>query len=154
VQSKKIYTATPDQYAWPANWKWTVKPIGVEAICDMLDIPINLRYDLAVRPMGKERLPARWFVSSGVTTYIMQKEQYDYVYENPQNPWIKVKSWATNTGRYNFSHLNLSMGYERPIGRRFAWQVEPFVKTPLKGVGFFKTNLLSTGAFLSLKYRL
>jgi len=154
IQSKKIYKATPEQYAWPANWKWYVKPISVEAICDMLDIPINLRYDFAVRPLGDSRPSARWFVSGGVTTYIMQKEQYNYVYENPQNPWIRNRSTSAKTGRYNFSNLNLSVGYERPIGRRFAWQIEPFVKMPLKEVGYFKIHLLSTGAFLSVRYRL
>jgi hypothetical protein len=154
IQSKKVYKATTEQYAWPANWKWSVLPTGVDAICDMLDIPINLRYDLAIRPMGEGRLPTRWFVSGGVTTYVMQREQYAYVYANPKNPWIKVKSWETKTGRYNFSNLNLSMGYERPIGRRLSWQVEPFLKMPLREVGYFKIHLLSTGAFLSVKYRL
>ena len=169
IRSKKVYTALPEQYAWPANWKWYVKPIGVEGRCDILDIPINLRYDFALRPMGAgglsarrgpakrgpaRRGPARWFVSSGVTTYIMQQETYDYQYENPEDPRIKNRSWSGKTGRYTFSNLNLSVGYERPLGKRFAWQVEPFVKMPLKGVGRFNVNLLSTGAFVSLRYRL
>ncbi len=159
IQSKKVYTATPDQYAWPTNWKWYVTPLGVDGQCKMLDIPINVRYDFALRPMDASGLPAkrgpaRWFVSSGVTTYIMQQEKYDYVYENPEDPRIRNRSWSGKTGRYSFSTLNLSVGYERPIGRRLAWQVEPFVKMPLKGVGQFKINLLSTGAFLSLRYRL
>lgn len=159
IQSKKVYTATPDQYAWPTSWKWYVKPLGVDSQCKMLDIPINVRYDFALRPMDVSGLPARrglarWFVSSGVTTYIMQQERYDYVYENPGDPRIRNWSWSGKTGRYSFSTLNLSAGYERPIGQRLAWQVEPFVKMPLKGVGQFKINLLSTGAFLSLRYRL
>lgn len=154
-QSNKIYKATPDQYEWPARWAaWKVKPIEVQGTCDMFDIPINLRYDVALRPLGENHPPARWFVSSGITTYVMKKESYDYSYENPEDPLIKTRSWSTKTGRYNFSNLNLSVGYERPIGRRFAWQVEPFVKMPLKAVGYFKINLLSTGAFLSLRYRL
>lgn len=159
IQSKKIYTATPEQYAWPSNWQWYVKPVGVDGSCSMLDIPINLRYDFLRVPTGSgrspaDRSPARWFVSSGVTTYIMQKETYDYVYADPTNQWIKFRSFSAKTGRYNFSTMNLSVGYERPIGRRFAWQLEPFLKVPLKEVGYFKINLLSTGAFLSLRYRL
>lgn len=154
-QSNKVYKATPDQYEWPTRWAgWKVKPIGVQGTCDMYDIPINLRYDLVFRPLSDGRSPSRWFVSSGITTYIMKKEKYDYSYENPEDPLIKVRSWSTKTGRYNFSNLNLSVGYERPINRRFSWQVEPFMKVPLKQVGYFKINLLSTGAFLSLRYRL
>lgn len=154
-QSNKVYKATPDQYEWPTRWAgWKVKPIGVQATCTMFDIPINLRYDLVLRPLDSGRPPARWFVSSGITTYIMKKEKYDYSYENPEDPLIRVRTWSTKTGRYNFSNLNLSMGYERPINRRFSWQVEPFMKVPLKQVGYFKINLLSTGAFLSMRYRL
>ena len=169
IQSKKIYTATPEKYTWPADWKWYVKPVGVDGQCSMLDIPINLRYDFLRVPTRSGRLPAKrsraerspaerspalWFVSGGLTTYIMQSEQYDYNYANPADTRIRVRSWSGKTGRYNVSNLNLSMGYERAISRRFSWQVEPFVKVPLKGVGFFKVRLLSTGAFLSLRYRL
>ena len=58
------------------------------------------------------------------------------------------------TGLYGFSQLNLSVGYERALSRRLSWPVEPFAKVPLKGVGFFKINLLSAGAFFSLRYKL
>jgi hypothetical protein len=120
----------------------------------MLDIPINLRYDLALTPRRSALPPSRWFVSAGTTTYYMLREDYTYNYDNPTDPKIKYRDWTTETGRYGFSQLNVSAGYERAFTQRLFWQVEPFLKVPLRGVGFYKVNLLSTGAFFSLRYKL
>ncbi|QJW88184.1 PorT family protein [Spirosoma taeanense] len=149
LRSSKIYRAATSDY----NWMWPVQPESVSGRCNMLDIPLNLRYDVALRPPSTGRAPSRWFVSGGVTTYVMLREDFTYNYANPADPRIKYRQWSTKTGRYEFSHLNLSAGYERSLSRRLAWQVEPFLKIPLKEVGYFKLNLISTGAFFSLRYR-
>jgi len=151
--SKKVYEAYPEQYNWPSYWKWAVPVESVNGTCSMVDIPVNIRYDFLLRPR-QPGLPARWFVSGGVTSYVMLREIYNYVYANPNDPRIKFRKWDGNSGRYGFSHLNVSVGYERALTRRWAWQVEPFLKMPLQRVGYFKINLISTGAFLSLRYKL
>ena len=85
----------------------------------------------------------------------MRQEDYDFNYPADAHIYASTpRGWHGSTGRYNFSQLNLSAGYERALSRRLSWQVEPFVKAPLKGVGFYKINLLSTGAFFSLRYKL
>ncbi|KAB7732622.1 hypothetical protein F5984_01300 [Rudanella paleaurantiibacter] len=154
IRSVKLYNARADQYYWPGYLKWPVRPVGVEGRCDMFDVPINIRYDVFQRTVNPQRPPARVFVSAGATTYIMRKETYDYQYEDPTDPRIRFRSWSGNTGRYGFSQLNISAGYERPLSRRFSWQVEPFLKMSLKEIGYFKVHLFSTGAFLSLRYKL
>ena len=154
IRSTKVYKADAYDYKWPTAWTWPVIPEGVDARCNMLDIPINLRYDLVVRPRPDGRLPDRWFISGGATTYYMLREDYVYVYANPDDPKIKRRDLTAKTGGYGFSQLNLSTGYERSLSRRLSWQVEPFVKVPLKGIGFFRVNLLSTGAFFSIRYKL
>lgn len=159
MQSTKVYKALTSQYELPAYVaKWKVQPESVNGRCNMLDIPINLRYDVVLRPRPNGQAPSRWFVSGGVTTYIMQREDYDYNYAEVDKPHVyrdDQKGWhGPPTGWYNFSQLNLSAGYERALSRRLSWQVEPFAKVPLKGVGHFKINLLSTGAFFSLRYKL
>ncbi|OIN60291.1 PorT family protein [Arsenicibacter rosenii] len=152
--SKKVYEAYPDQYEWPSNWKWQVPVLGVDGICSMVDVPLNVRYDIILQPRKSGLLPSRWFVNTGVTSFIMLREVYDYQYENPDDPKIKFKQWAGKTGPYGLSHLNFTVGYERALTRRWAWQVEPFIKAPLQGVGRFKINLISTGAFFSIRYKL
>ncbi|MVM29525.1 hypothetical protein GO755_05740 [Spirosoma sp. HMF4905] len=154
IKSTKVYKTLPSEYTAPETW-WQPpmkSPDYVDGRCNMFDIPINIRYDVVVKPRLDGRLPSRWFVSGGVTSYIMKKEDYYYTY--PAHTYNQPTEWSTNTGGYGFSNLNLSVGYERSISRRLSWQVEPFMKAPLKGVGFFKVNLLSTGAFFSLRYKL
>lgn len=158
LQSTKVYKALTSQYELPDYVKkWRVQPESVNGRCNMLDIPINLRYDVALRPRLNGQAPSRWFVSGGVTTYIIKQEDYIYDYAEVDKPHVypNMEGWhGPPTGRYNFSQLNLSAGYERALSRRLSWQVEPFAKVPLKGVGHFKINLLSTGAFFSLRYKL
>ncbi|GAB4048083.1 hypothetical protein [Spirosoma litoris] len=158
IKSTKVYKTLPSEYTAPAAW-WQPpmkSPDMVDGRCNMFDIPINIRYDVAVIPrLDERRLPTRWFVSAGVTSYIMKQEDYTYTY--PPHTYNQPTEWSPpggGTGGYGFSNLNVSIGYERSISRRLSWQVEPFMKAPLRGVGFFKVNLLSTGAFFSLRYKL
>ncbi|GAB3689442.1 hypothetical protein GCM10027592_05860 [Spirosoma flavus] len=156
IQSTKVYKALPGEYDYsllPAEIKkYPANFAGIDGRCNMFDIPINIRYDVLVRPRSDGRQPSRWFVSTGVTSYIMNKEDYTYVYYRPYatNPTTESES----TGGYGLSNLNFSIGYERAISRRLSWQVEPFMKAPIKKVGYFKIDLLSTGTFFSLRYKL
>lgn len=153
LRSTKVYNAQLSDYTWIGK-RWAVMPDGVDGRCVMLDIPLNLRYDFVLRPRSEGRQPDRWFVSGGVTTYVILNEEYTYNYAWPDDPAIKYRNWRVDaTSRYGFSQLNLSAGYERSFSRRLSWQIEPFIKVPLKGVGFYKIDLLSTGAFLSLRYK-
>ncbi len=154
LHSVKVYKASGDDYVWPPAWKWALWFDGVDARCAMLDVPLNVRYDVVLRPRLNKPGPARWFVTGGVTSYVILKERYDYRYDDPTNPLIQARNWEGKTGTYGLSELNLSVGYEQPISRRLSWQVEPFMKVPLRQVGFFKVRLISTGAFFSLRYRL
>ncbi len=158
MQSTKVYKASTTGYEFPAYVsKWTVQPEGVNGQCSLIDIPINLRYDVALRPRRNGQVPSRWFVSGGATTYILRKEDYTYNYADPSSPHIyaNMKGYHhDSTTRYNFSQLNLSVGYERALSRRLSWQIEPFMKVPLKGIGYLKMDLLSTGAFFSVRYKL
>ena len=154
IQSTKLYRAVPDGYTAPAGeWGGPIKPLSVDGRCNMLDIPINLRYDVFLQPQADGRLASRWFISGGVTSYIMEQEDYNYNYPYVPHNYQPIKN-SVSTGGYGFSNLNLSLGYERAFSRRLSWQVEPFVKVPLKGIGYFKSNLISTGAFFSIRYKL
>ncbi|RFS16255.1 hypothetical protein [Emticicia sp. C21] len=146
IRSMKYYGALPSQYEWNAYWTMPSPLKDIDATCKMLDIPLNLRYDISQKPNS------RWFVSGGFTSYIMLKEVYRYNYENPYDPNIKRKSWEGKTGAYPFSVLNLSVGYERQLFRRLTFQAEPFYKAPLGKVGYGKVRLATAGIFFSVKY--
>lgn len=147
IKSDKVYTATGEQYKWPEIWNsQKARPTEVAANCKVLDIPINIRFDVL------EGRRSRWFVSSGVSSYKMINERYDYTY--PLHSYPKWMNWEGSTGSYWLGVLNASVGVERQISRNFSLQVEPFWKIPMAEVGFGKIRLQTSGIFISAKYRL
>jgi hypothetical protein len=146
IKSLKYYEATPDQYKWPYFLVKPGNPLKViSATCNMLDIPVNVRYDFFSRPQQK------WFASAGFTNYLMLKEKYKYTYEIDDDPAIKSRAWEGKTGFYPFGVLNLSGGYERRVTRKLSIQGEPFFKIPLGEVGYGKVKLITIGVFISGK---
>lgn len=146
IRSMKLYNALPSQYEWNSYWTMPSPLKDIDATCKMLDIPLNVRYDITQKPNS------RWFVGAGLTSYIMLKEEYIYNYENPADPNIKRRYWEGKTGWYPFSVLNLSTGYEHQVFRRLTFQAEPFFKAPLGKVGYGKVRLATAGVFFSVKY--
>lgn len=146
LRSMKYYDAYPESYEWPYNWPSPPKLVDINATCKMLDIPLNIRYDISQKKLS------RFFVSAGATSYIMLNEKYVYNYENPADPKIKWKSWEGKTGPYYLGVLNFSMGYEYQLFRKLSIQAEPFFKLPIAHVGFGQVNLSTLGLLVSAKY--
>lgn len=146
LRSMKYYDSYPESYEWPYNWPSPPKIIDINATCKMLDIPLNIRYDISQKRLS------RFFVSAGATSYIMLNEKYVYNYENPADPKIKWKTWEGKTGPYYLGVLNFSMGYEYQLFRKLSVQAEPFFKLPIANVGFGQVNLSTIGLLVSAKY--
>lgn len=154
IQSTKIYRASASDYElsdYFKNGMYTI-PEGVDGQCKMLDIPINVRYDFLLNPRADGRSPSRWFLTGGVTSYFIEREAYVYKYTGYVHK--RILDYDDKGDNYGFSQLNLSVGYERALTKRLSWQIEPFMKMPLKKVGYLNLNLLSTGAFFSIRYKL
>lgn len=118
----------------------------IEGGCNMLDIPLNIRYDLGIKTRS------RFFVSAGVSSYLMNKEDYEYYYYYNGNPGSR--NWSTNeNSNYLFSILNFSGGMEQQLGSRLHFMAEPYLKIPVKGVGTGNIQLNSFGINLGLKYQ-
>lgn len=146
LRSMKYYDTYPEYYQWPNSWGYMPKMTNVNATCKMLDIPVNIRYDIS---QGKL---SRLFASAGATSYIMLNEKYVYNYENPADPKIKWKDWEGKTGPYYLGVLNFSVGYEYQLFRKLSVQAEPFFKLPIAHVGFGQVNLSTLGLLVSAKY--
>ncbi|MDB5233597.1 MAG: hypothetical protein JWR44_590 [Hymenobacter sp.] len=147
LRSTKQYLAHRDDYDWGAYRDLVYKHDFeyVEGTCTVLDIPLNLRYDVLARPQYK------LFGSAGLSSYFMQHEYYyyDYVDYGKKNTW---EGRADNINHHLFSVLNLSVGYERSLSSRWSVQAEPYFKLPLGGVGQGKVRLTSAGVFMGVKY--
>ena len=142
-RSVKKYNAVDGEYIWRSKYPPKVLPDNVEGICNVLEIPLNLRYDIV------ETDRVRWFTSAGASSYYMQKEKYKYNY--PPHTY-GAKGWEGKTGWYFMSHVNASAGYEYRLSQKLSLLAEPYVRIPIKRVGYGKVNLVTAGVWISLRY--
>lgn len=145
ILTKKNYTAKGEDFHPPKHyWTTYIALNDVEGDCQMWDIPLNIRYNLTTSK-------TKWFISSGFSTYIMRKQNYNYYYTVNSTPREKVWSMNSQTN-YWFNVLNISAGVEKPLSRNWSIVAEPFIKAPLKGVGFGNMNVNSYGVLATLKF--
>ncbi len=136
-----------DYHAPPRYWKKGIAADEAYGECVMLDIPLNVRYNFLMK--GRHQ----FFVSGGASTYILLKEDYYFEYdvEDPELP----QHWGTDkTSVYPFKIVNFSVGYQYQLGRKGAFQVEPFIKIPTAGVGWGEVDLQTLGVYFMYKYQL
>ena len=143
--SKKIYSATPEQYNLSVtNFSYLDK---INANCNVIDIPFNVDY------FSDQKGKHNWFFSAGLSSYLMKKESYDYVYKMPGGQ-LYNKDWTIwNQNEHFFSILDLSAGYQYFLNGRFSLAVQPYIDLPLTGIGAGKVKLNSAGILFSVKVK-
>jgi hypothetical protein len=147
LSSQKRYLAASTDYDAPAAWQWYAGTYDLTASCRITEIPLDLRYDVVSKPTYAV------FTSLGVNSLLMRDERYSYDWT--ANGQTFTKSAEVLKGSKHFlSVLNVSVGFEKPLGQRWSAQVEPFWQLPLGGVGAGKVRLTSAGASFSLKFGL
>jgi hypothetical protein len=149
TKSLKKYEGYGEEYTPPAGY-WQnrtngVVPDEVEGNCGIVEIPLMVQFDIL------QRSKSRFFISSGISSYFMRSENYQYKFNEP-NPGA-ANSWtAKKPTQYLFKIGHLSAGYDRFIGKNFSIGIEPFLKIPFEGIGWTDINLYSTGAYINLRY--
>ena len=94
---------------------------------------------------------SRIFVTTGLSSYLMMKENYSYNYYYNGMPVTRSRAYQTSD-KYWLSVLNFSAGFEKILNKKFSVQLEPFFKQPLKGIGFGSISLNTAGLYISLRY--
>ncbi len=150
IHSTVRYTARGQDYnptTSPYNNNYNLSPNRVLAECLILDIPVNLNYEV----LNFEH--SRIVASAGLSSYIMMSEEYDFQYDT-YTPG-QAESWNGKTGSFHlFSNAGFSIGYQMDVSLQWSLQVEPFIKVPLKEVGWGNVKLYSVGSFVSVNYHL
>jgi hypothetical protein len=142
--SKKNYLAGGDFSPYGESWQHGYAPDYVDASCGVIDIPLNLRYYVVQKNRHS------FFVSTGASSYLMQREEYYMVYDDYYYDDYTYE--VQNENKHFMAVWNLSLGYEHAIAQRWSLQAEPFLKIPLRGVGAGTAKLNSMGLFIHLKY--
>src|SRR5690554_1423530 len=125
---------------------YTPSPGRMEGDCWMLDVPLNIRYYLINRNLG------RWYLSTGMSSYMMLHEKYNLIYKNYSGYPYERKVDVRDGNRHYLGIVNFSMGYERLLSDKIALQVEPYLKLPVNGIGEGEINLKSSGVLIGIKY--
>jgi hypothetical protein len=148
IYTKKWYNVDGDDFYPPKHSYISYQDVDkVAGSCNMFEIPLNIRYDITTNKKG------RFFASTGASAYIMDKQDYDCSYWTGTGSLAKYY-WKTDSNyNYIFSNLNLSIGYERTLGKHFSIQAEPYLKLPLKGLGYGSVRMNSYGMFVTFKYK-
>jgi hypothetical protein len=112
--------------------------LKVDGICNMFEIPVNIRYNL--NPLAKNK----WFATTGLSTYLMSTEQYAYQATYNGMPWNRSATYNTPSQNW-FSIVNLSIGYEQKLGKMTNLRLEPYLRVPLSGIGTGSLPIMSAG---------
>jgi hypothetical protein len=141
----KKYVAGPGDYNAKDGY-WSVVDItSVDANCLVYEVPLDVRYDFTP---GKS---LKIFAASGLSSYIMKKEEYHYSYNNNGYPHYGHATYKGN--QHLFSVLKLTAGIEKNISKKMAIHAAPAISIPLAGVGEGQVKLYSTEIMIGLRYQ-
>lgn len=144
---KKLYDARPGDYN-PVDDSWQNYDVkSINARCTVWDVPLNVEY--TIWDNEKNHI----FLSTGLSSFWMHEEEYTYYYKTSSGDWREWSKEMYNKNHHIFSILNFSAGYERSW-KHFSLQAQPYLKVPLKGVGYGRVKLYSTGIHFTLQYGL
>lgn len=143
--TNKVYTASPEQYKPGTPIPGRQYLTKIDADCKVYEIPLSLLYNFS----RSEK--QGFFAGVAVSSLVMKKEDYDYVYNYPGQPAYTNRHTVNNENRHLFSILTLSGGYQCKLSNTFSVAAEPYVNIPLTGVGLGNIKLSGAGILFSVQ---
>jgi len=150
LYSVKPYLTNFNNYNTGSGYKWAVNPLSVTADCRMLDIPLNVNYQVYHKAQNKLSF------GTGLSSYIMLHESYKFSYgDNGYGGTTGPLNYTVpNPGKYFFGVVNLNATYERQINSKVGISVQPYMKLPISNVGYSQVKLQTTGVAVGLSWNL
>ena len=143
--TKKYIAGKKDYKAKPGSYWGTVDIKRVDANCLVYEIPVSVRYDFSTKN--------NWqiFAGTGISSFIMKKEEYayDYFYYNT----LHHAKASYNGNKHLFSVLRIDVGVERKFKSNFSIFVQPGLAIPMAGVGEGQIKLFSSEILIGLKFK-
>jgi hypothetical protein len=147
IYAKKLYESDFKDYNPAYKPALTYDPQSVYADCRVLDIPLNINYSLIKK--GKNSFS----VGTGISSYLMLKEDYRYVYSNSYNNPPYTYS-ISNQNKHWFGILNLEARYQRQLNPKFGLGLQPYMKIPLNDIGYGNVKLQSLGMAVNFNWNI
>ncbi|MFM2360075.1 MAG: hypothetical protein RLY16_2068 [Bacteroidota bacterium] len=141
----KKYTGTGKDYNFaPGSYLGAVNVTKVDAECKMIEIPISLRYQ------AKFNKQIQWYLQTGISSYILNQEDYEYHYYRYNNPQVKTSYYTGN--KHAVSQLTFGGGLERNFTSKISLIAEIYSNVPLKGMGAGSVKIYNTGFITGIRY--
>jgi hypothetical protein len=132
---------------WSAGlWTSNAKPNTVNANCYVLDIPLNINYQLYRK--GKNSFA----VGTGLSSYIMLKEDYRFTFPDPAKDGVDVA--ISNQNQHLLGVLNMNVNYQHQLNNKLGLIVQPYLKLPLTQIGFGQVGLQSAGVAVGFNWNI
>ena len=112
--------------------------IAVNGKSRLYELPVNMKYTII---SGKHNL----FATTGISSYLMRTENYDYEYTQTNQPGGHNYLSYTKETKNWFSVANFSIGYTHKLGGNGSMRLEPYLKVPLTNLGTANMPIMSTG---------
>jgi hypothetical protein len=141
----KPYLTNFDNYH--TNYQFKEEPTTVNANCRMLEIPLNVNYQVYRQNANKISL------GTGLSSYFMLREDYKFNYADPY-PTSPTSYSVINKNRNILSVLNLDATYTHQINSKVGVILQPYLKVPLTDVGASQVRLQSSGIALGFNWNL
>ena len=144
---KKVYYTKGEYFdkSKLSDYYRNVEMLSVDGSCHMFTIPVNVRYNIHA---GKK---SNWFVATGMSSYLMNKEYYSYTYRHYGGGQPMTKGYGYKSSEKDWmSVINLNVGYERTFLRSFNLRVEPYFRLPVAGIGTGNLSITSGGIYIGI----
>ncbi len=144
--SVKPYTLPFTDYHTAYKFKNT--PQYVTADCRVLDIPLNIGYQVYSKYRNKIS------VGTGLSSYIMMHESYTYDYGTTDVLYGPSYYAVKSRGKYMFSIMNLNATYERQVNSKVGISLQPYLKVPLTSIGYSQVKVETFGVAVGLNWNI
>lgn len=145
IYSVKPYITGFENYH--TGYQFPVNPVSVTADCRMLDIPLNIGYQVYNKYQNKVT------IGTGLSSYIMLHESYTFNYADA---YASGPSQYTVPGvnKYIFGVVNFNATFQHQVNSKIGYSIQPYLKLPLTNIGYSQVRLQTTGVALGLTWNL
>lgn len=122
-----------------------VNPLtGVMANCTVLDIPVNVNYQVSGN--AKRSFSA----GAGLSSYFMLTEHYSFNYADNSVRELDI----ANKNQHVLGVLNLNTTYQQQVSPNLKLLIQPYLKLPITQIGQEQVNLQSAGVAVGFSWNL
>jgi len=150
LYAKKYYNAPSSLYNPKNPIIGNYASTNINAVCDVVDVPLLLNYQLY------ERRNFTLNIGAGFSNYFMLKEDYTFSQAEGNTYGIAPKYSYTlrNQNNHWFGVADFSVSIDHRINNRLSIGLRPFMKVPLTGIGYGRVRLESKGVAVTVGYHL